>query len=119
VCREGGIQSVLAAIADLLGALGVETSTQNSTLTLPGSAPGGALTVNLGSDNTGVATAPPTATFQPFTISAKVRATGVAPGSVSIQRQFSDACRSHRQRNRKLIPGPAGLPADKGGRRTK
>src|SRR5271165_4453247 len=59
-------------------------ATGNLTLTLSGLAPASGLVVSLHSDNTGVATVPPTATFQPFNNIVNVPVTGVKPGSTVI-----------------------------------
>ncbi|HTA47727.1 MAG TPA: hypothetical protein VK789_35055 [Bryobacteraceae bacterium] len=55
------------------------------TLTLSGLAPAGGLTVNLSSDNPGVATVPATVTIPANATSVIVPVTGVAPGSTQIQ----------------------------------
>ena len=61
------------------------TTTQNLTLTLPAPAPAEGLTVNLSSDNVGVATVPATAAFAAGATTANVPVTGVAPGSTVIR----------------------------------
>jgi hypothetical protein len=60
------------------------TATQKVALTLSASAPAGGLTVNLSSDNSSVATVPPTVNFGTGASSVTVPVTGVSGGSTTI-----------------------------------
>jgi PKD domain len=60
------------------------TATQTLTLNLSSPAPPAGQTINLSSDNTGVATVPATVTFPGGSTSVNVPVTGVAPGSATI-----------------------------------
>jgi hypothetical protein len=60
------------------------SATQTATLNLSGPAPAGGLIINLSSDNTGVATVPPTVTFPAGATSVNALITGVAGGNTLI-----------------------------------
>ncbi|MGA2600863.1 MAG: PKD domain-containing protein, partial [Bryobacteraceae bacterium] len=77
--------SVTAAVTFNPTAVSVAaTASMNSTLTLSAAAPTGGVTVNLTSNNTGVATVPATVTFAAGATSTTFAVTGVAAGSTTI-----------------------------------